>query len=356
MQQKWRTLQAAVANADTEASEKKAVRDVLREEGYRKQASKINHKIGRKTVRVYLWRDTPIGTIALATGPSIKGEVFYMVPAQVMIEQTGGETDLYLPPAGGRPALASVPVPRRSRRSHESDSQSITKAMRENPAKGPQAKDIVPPTAFPSQANSAMFPDIWQEVTGTAFDKYSGDQVNIAAQIFRAYLKAFGMNKYVKIKAGNTYLSNHDFQRVYKKGTYEYVPVPPAKLKELAALVPGKIQLSYEPDGTLKKNFYLRDFKWGEGSTASKIDPDPGADYSYQGAGGWQIPAAYVSFVSVLTASAAKANGIPLSIEGETYLKVAKAAKSQKAPKAQTAQKTPSATLRPPQSLQAMQM
>jgi hypothetical protein len=347
MQQKWRTLQAAVANADTEASEKKAVRDVLREEGYRKQASKINHKIGRKTVRVYLWRDTPIGTIALATGPSIKGEVFYMVPAQVMIEQTGGETDLYLPPAGGRPALASVPVPRRSRRSHESDSQSITKAMRENPAKGPQAGDIAPPTAFPAQANSAMFPDIWQEVTGAAFDKYSGDQVNIAAQIFRAYLKAFGMNKYVKIKAGNTYLSNHDFQRVYKKGTYEYVPVPIDKLKELAALVPGKVGLSYEPDGTLKKNFYLKDFKWGEGSTASKIDQDPGADYSYQGAGGWQIPAAYVSFVSVLTASAAKANGIPLSIEGKTYLKVAKAAKSQEAPKAQTAKKAPSAAPAP---------
>jgi hypothetical protein len=86
LQQKWLDLQQIVFEQGSETKEKRAIMKYLREDlGFKDtRSSKISDRTpdGRH-VRIYVWRDTPIGTIALTTGPKIVPEIHFMVHGNV---------------------------------------------------------------------------------------------------------------------------------------------------------------------------------------------------------------------------------------------------------------------------------
>lgn len=145
-QQKWATLQNRVAEANSETAEKKAVMDYLRKDlGYTKTRSSVisDRTPDKRHVRIYLWRDTPIGSIALVTGPSINAEVHFMVHPNLAVEAVSSipATKLWLPKSGQRPSLMAVPVPTRLHGSQHSKAMS-----RHNEAKPKFPKKSKPKT------------------------------------------------------------------------------------------------------------------------------------------------------------------------------------------------------------------
>ena len=98
-------LRRDVSGAATESGEKSAIAKILAKGGYRKQPSVQSYRDGRNVVRIYLWRDTPLGNIALSTGPSVDGQVF--VVEEVNGDVNAEDVDLYVPRQGRRPAYAA---------------------------------------------------------------------------------------------------------------------------------------------------------------------------------------------------------------------------------------------------------
>ena len=98
-------LQRLVNGAGSEASEKNAIVKHLAKNGHRRMPSTSTSRNGRTVVRAYLWRDTPLGNIALVAGPSVKGRVYLVEPVNRDVHED--EIDVYLPPSAGRPAYVS---------------------------------------------------------------------------------------------------------------------------------------------------------------------------------------------------------------------------------------------------------
>jgi hypothetical protein len=160
LQQKWLDLQQIVFEQGSETKEKRAIMKYLREDlGFKDtRSSKISDRTpdGRH-VRIYVWRDTPIGTIALTTGPKIVPEIHFMVHGNVAAEYINHQptTKLLIPAAGQRPTLFAVPVPQRLIKAYHSQSmgdaaikqrpsfpkQSRGKKKRKNPSKYASSKD-----------------------------------------------------------------------------------------------------------------------------------------------------------------------------------------------------------------------
>lgn len=160
LQQKWIELQQIVSEQGSETKEKRAVMQYLREDlGFKDtRSSKISDRTpdGRH-VRIYLWRDTPMGTIALTTGPNIVPEIHFMVHGNVAAEYINHQptTKLLIPSAGQRPTLFAIPVPQRLIKAYHSQSmgdaaieqrpsfpsQSKVKTKRKNPSVYTSPKD-----------------------------------------------------------------------------------------------------------------------------------------------------------------------------------------------------------------------
>jgi len=98
-------LQRLVSGAGSEASEKNAIIKHLAKNGHRRMPSTSTSRNGRTVVRAYLWRDTPLGNVALVAGPSVKGRVYLVEPVNRDVHED--EINVYLPPSAGRPAYVS---------------------------------------------------------------------------------------------------------------------------------------------------------------------------------------------------------------------------------------------------------
>ena len=103
------SLRQELAKVRTEVAEKNAVARALRAKGYRRAPEVTAGKTpDRRVVRMYLWRDTPLGNLCLTTGPSVEGELYELFP------HTGGEKGaVYFPAKSGRPALSQAKAPSR---------------------------------------------------------------------------------------------------------------------------------------------------------------------------------------------------------------------------------------------------
>ena len=98
-------LKKHVRSAKTESSEKNAVIKHLRKLGHRTIPSVSSHKNGKYTVRIYLWKNTPIGDLALMAGPSLEGDLHSVVP--VVGDVHAEDVLLYVPKKGSQPAYAA---------------------------------------------------------------------------------------------------------------------------------------------------------------------------------------------------------------------------------------------------------
>ena len=102
------SLRQELAKVRTEVAEKNAVSRELRQRGHRKAPQVTKGKTqDNRVVRMYLWRDTPLGNLCLVTGPSVEGELHELHP-----HQGGDRGAVYFPSKGTSPAL-SAGSPRR---------------------------------------------------------------------------------------------------------------------------------------------------------------------------------------------------------------------------------------------------
>ena len=97
-------LQKKVASLKTEIGEKNAVSKELRQRGHRKAPQVTKGKTqDSRVVRMYLWRNTPLGNLCLVSGPSVNGKLYELQP------HTGGSKgDIYFPGSKGKPALSDA--------------------------------------------------------------------------------------------------------------------------------------------------------------------------------------------------------------------------------------------------------
>jgi hypothetical protein len=108
-------LRDVVSAAASDTAEVNAVIRELTKRGHARPYDLTEHRgEDRKIVRVYLWQDTPLGDLALMTGPSIKGQLYAVVEVPAGEEVTAGEVDLYVPAKGRRPAFAAYKRGRRN--------------------------------------------------------------------------------------------------------------------------------------------------------------------------------------------------------------------------------------------------
>ena len=98
-------LRRAVSAARTESGEKAAVAKILSAAGHRKQPHVQSHRNGRNVVRTYLWRDTPMGSLVLVTGPSVDGQVHRV--EKVTGDVSADDVTCYVPKQGRTPAYAA---------------------------------------------------------------------------------------------------------------------------------------------------------------------------------------------------------------------------------------------------------
>ena len=96
-------IRKELAKVKTEVAEKNAVARALRAQGHRRAPEVTYGKTpDRRVVRMYLWRDTPLGNLCLVTGPSVEGNLYELHP------HTGGaKGDVYFPRKGNAPALST---------------------------------------------------------------------------------------------------------------------------------------------------------------------------------------------------------------------------------------------------------
>ena len=100
------TLRKLVKAAGSEASEKNAiVKHLAQAHRYRRMPSITSSRNGSKVIRTYLWKDTPVGTIALVSGPSIDGQVFLVEAVQGNV--SSDDVDLYIPATRRNPAYVA---------------------------------------------------------------------------------------------------------------------------------------------------------------------------------------------------------------------------------------------------------
>ncbi len=108
-------LRNVVSAAASDTAEVNAVIRELTRQGHRGAYDCDEHRgADRKIVRVYLWRDTPLGHLALMTGPSIKGQIFEVDEVPAGAEVTQADVNLYIPAKGRRPAFAAFKAARRN--------------------------------------------------------------------------------------------------------------------------------------------------------------------------------------------------------------------------------------------------
>ena len=98
-------LKKHVRSAKTESSEKNAVIKYLSKLGHRTIPSVSSHKNGKYTVRIYLWKNTPIGDLALMAGPSVEGDLHSVIP--VVGDVHSEDVLLYVPKKGSQAAYAA---------------------------------------------------------------------------------------------------------------------------------------------------------------------------------------------------------------------------------------------------------
>jgi len=98
-------LRKLLSGAKTESGEKNVVMKALRVDGYRTMPSVSTHRSGNRTVRVYLWRKSPMGDLALMAGPSIEGALYKVTP--VTGDVHAEDVNLYIPARGRIPAYAA---------------------------------------------------------------------------------------------------------------------------------------------------------------------------------------------------------------------------------------------------------
>lgn len=111
------SIRRAVASAGTELSERQAVATGLASVGHRKLPHVVQERTGdRRIVRIYVWRDTPLGNIALVSGPDVDAELYELHPAS---ERKG---TVYIESSRFGPALSDEPsATRRSNPSRASE-------------------------------------------------------------------------------------------------------------------------------------------------------------------------------------------------------------------------------------------
>ena len=131
-------LRRAVAAASTETGEKSAVVKILAESGYRKMPLVQAHKNGSHVVRTYLWRDTPMGNVALVAGPSVEGQVYEV--HEVHGDVDAEDVDCYLPKQGRNSALVAwkpgrAPRANADRRSYATQATVSTYGVRPLPGR-----------------------------------------------------------------------------------------------------------------------------------------------------------------------------------------------------------------------------
>ena len=95
-------LRRCIQGLSGEAAERNAIQRCFDMHGHRRVPEQADMRMpdGRKA-RVYLWRDTPAGHVALVSGPDVEALVVALVPHRVG-EPLG---DLYIPKKGSQPAL-----------------------------------------------------------------------------------------------------------------------------------------------------------------------------------------------------------------------------------------------------------
>lgn len=98
-------LQRKIAKAQAEKSELSAVESHLAQIGHAAPPQLTHGRTpDNRVVRMYLWRDSPIGNLCLVTGPSVEGELLELFP------HFGGEQGkVYFPSSNGSPALSDRP-------------------------------------------------------------------------------------------------------------------------------------------------------------------------------------------------------------------------------------------------------
>jgi len=99
-------LQNELKKIKTEIGEKNAVARFLKAHGHRRAPEVTKGTTAdNRTVRMYLWRDTPAGNVCLVSGPSVDGTIYELH------EHTGGKPgSVYFPKKGTAPALSTQPV------------------------------------------------------------------------------------------------------------------------------------------------------------------------------------------------------------------------------------------------------
>ena len=115
----WNHLQQAVAEAKTEATEKKRIETYLRSLKHRRLPKVIRHHIQqgkkRNLVRIYVWEDVDFGdgntaTFALQSGPQFKGELKYLIPSSSANESQIERTSLVLPASAKMPQMIATSI------------------------------------------------------------------------------------------------------------------------------------------------------------------------------------------------------------------------------------------------------
>ena len=77
------SIRRALNQVGTELSERNAVLGVLRASGHHRHPLVIQGRSpDRRVVRIYLWRDTPFGNLALVSGPDVEAAVYQLFPAR----------------------------------------------------------------------------------------------------------------------------------------------------------------------------------------------------------------------------------------------------------------------------------
>jgi hypothetical protein len=97
-------LRKELKKVKTEIGEKNAVARFLKAHGHRRTPEVTKGTTAdNRTVRMYLWRDTPAGNVCLVSGPSVEGTIYELH------EHTGGKHgSVYFPGSKGKPALSDA--------------------------------------------------------------------------------------------------------------------------------------------------------------------------------------------------------------------------------------------------------
>ena len=100
-------LRQAVKSAATEQGEVAAVTRHLRDQHGFSKPYAVNTQQGadRRVVRIYVWRNTPMGHVALVAGPSLTGQAHVVEEVEGTV--TPADVDLFIPASGRSPALAA---------------------------------------------------------------------------------------------------------------------------------------------------------------------------------------------------------------------------------------------------------